>query len=466
MSRIPAGVAVCLFACLGALASRPAWTQDLPKSLTLAEAIAAGLKSNKDLEVKRLAVTAAREGVKAAQADYFPSLSGSASYTHRFFTPSPLEIPGSGGTTVPYYNSPSNPVSLSMQLSQSIFSFGQIRTSVRQAKEDLRSAQEDLTQAELSFKVQLETAFYQYLLAWESAQINRETLDNKTASLDAARQLLEAGINTEFDVLQARVDVESFRPTLLDAENRVEQARRAVAEALGIGTGAAGAPGGSGPELLGELSPQYVELDVETLLARAEHNSSSMTSIQGNIRSRELQNALNVTSAAPSLSASLGYSATSGVNSATGADVYTDLQKWSAGFNGGLSLQVPISVWFPWSKSRAEARQGAAALQGLEVSLAAQRDSLRSTIQQTLSQLQLNRQKIESGKTNVELSRRLHEAAMTQYSQGIISNLDLRSSETSLNNAQLSYLQAIYDYNATLIELQSTVGVELLPLQQ
>jgi outer membrane protein TolC len=443
MSRTPLGVAACLFACLGLLASRPAWTQEVPEKLSLAEAIDIGLKNNKDLEVKRLAVTAAQEGVKAAQADYFPSLSGSAGYT-----------------------SPSNPLTLSVQLSQPIFSFGQIRNSVRLARESLRSAQEELAQAELSFKVQLETAFYQYLLARESARINQETLDNKTASLEAARRLLEAGINTEFDVLQARVDVESFRPSLLEAENLVEQGRRAVADALGIGAGAGGAQGDGGPELVGELSPQYVELDPETLLARAEAHASTLTAIQGNIRSRKLENALNLSSAAPSLSASLGYSATSGVNSATGADLYTDPAKWSAGFNGGLSLQVPISVWFPWSKSRATARQGDAQLQGLEVSLAAQRDALRSTVRQNLSQLELDRQKIESGKVNVELSRRLHEAAVTQYSQGVISNLDLRSSETSLNNAQLSYLQAIYDYNATLIDLQRTVGVELLPLRQ
>jgi outer membrane protein len=443
---------LALLLCVGGSSVLPAEAL----KLTLADAIALALKNDVTLQVKALAVTAAQEGVRAAQAAYFPSVSAGANWTHQFTrTVNEVVI---GGNTVERYTAPSNPLAVSASVSQPVFSFGQLRNAVRVAEASARSAELSLEEQRLSLKIQIENAFYQYLLAKESARINRETLDNYQASLDVARKLNQAGLNTSFDVLQAQVTLESFRPTVIDAENQVTIALATVADLLGLKATEA-----AQVELVGSLEPQKLELDLSELTQQGLQNSYQVRSLRANVQLARAQDALNRSALGPSLSGFLSYSANSGAT-ITGQDLYSP-KDWQSNFNGGLRLQLPVSSWFPWSSTVATIRQGAANLKGSELTLSSTEDSLQTTIQQALLQLEVDRQKIGSSRTNVELTRQLYDAATKQYAQGLISNLNLKDSQTSLNNAQLAYLQAIYNYQSTLINLQDTVGIELLSVE-
>ena len=97
--------------------------------LTLEEAIALGIKNSTTLKAKAVSVYSAKAGVKSAKSAYFPSVSATTTYTHLFDQPktpdmeidlggpAPVSIPGS-------YAVASDPISLSFDVQQSIFTFG------------------------------------------------------------------------------------------------------------------------------------------------------------------------------------------------------------------------------------------------------------------------------------------------------------------------------------------------------
>ena len=83
---------------------------------TLEEAVAYGLANSTSIRARELAVGAAQLDLAAARAGYYPSLSAGLSYTHLFEVPSsPLG-----------YATGADPIGLSLDVGQTIYSFGKI----------------------------------------------------------------------------------------------------------------------------------------------------------------------------------------------------------------------------------------------------------------------------------------------------------------------------------------------------
>ncbi len=444
---------VSLALCMGLAITLSAHAQ----KLTLADAVSMGLQNNLSIQEQTLAVAAATEGVAAARSGYFPSVSANTGVNYRFRkNTSTLVLTDSGPSEV--YTSPTLPLSASVTIDQPVFTSGQVRDSVRLAEETLRNAGLTLSESKLSLTVQIENAFYDHLLAVESADINDQTLQDQLSALDVAQKLNQSGLNAATDVLQAQANVESFRLTVLDSDNQVTITLQTLANLLGIKPEDA-----AKLEFEGTLEPTYVDLNADDLIQRAIGNSNSVAVVQSSIRSAEIQHALTKGSAGPKISASFTMSATSGVDPGTGANKYFGPDSWSGNLSGGLSIQLPVSSWLPWGERDATLKQEQDNLKGLKLKLQAAENDLQVSIRQVLANLEVARQKIKSGKLNVDLNSQLYEIATQQHSQGLLSSVDLGTSQMSYNNAQIAYRQSIYDYMSALINLQDTIGVQLLP---
>ncbi len=416
---------------------------------SLEEAIAYGLANSTAIRSKQLAVAAAQADLAAAKSAYYPSLSAGASWTHLFDNTRETS-PGSG-TEV--YISGSDPVGVSLELGQSVYAFGKIKGGVKLAEEAVAQAALDLAEENRKTIVLIKNAFYGYLLALEVAAINKETLVSKEEALDVARQRYDAGLVADFEVLQAESDLESFKATVISADNGVRIALLNVKNVLGI------EEEDFEFELIGELELIPVEIDREALIQTALTGKYNLQSFRKVVDISEAQEALNRSLRLPTLAAWANYSVQSGFDPASGNTEYFNVDYWEGNLTMGLNLSVPISGFFPWSEENATIKKTQLQLEDLRIQSGALESSVRIAVESSVLKIAEERAKISSGRKSVDLAQRLYEAAVDQYESGYISSVELKDAQLGLNASRLAYAQAIYNYNRNILDLMDVVGV-------
>jgi len=161
----------------------------------------------------------------------------------------------------------------------------------------------------------------------------------------------------------------------------------------------------------------------------------------------------------PAIAAFFSYSAQSGVDPATGDNKYWGKDSWDGTLAGGLSIQLPVSAWFPWSGERAKRIKSGIEVDDLKLNLSSLQSAVRLNIENSLLKIEEEKLKIASGNKSLELAGRLYDSAVEQYARGLISSLALKDAQLGSNSAQLGYLQMIFNYKMAFIDLKEAVGV-------
>jgi len=437
MRRIGA-VVVLLFTMFGAAGAET-------YRFTLEEAIGYGLANSTAIRSKQLAVAAAQADLAAARAGYYPSVSAGASWTHLFEQPR-------FGTS---YQSGSDPIGASLEVGQSVYTFGKIKNGIKLAEEAVAQAALDLAEENRKIVVLIKNAFYGYLLALEVQAINRETLVSKEEALDVAQQRYNAGLVPDFEVLQAESDLESFKATVISSDNGVAVALLNVRNVLGIDIEEEDFEF----ELAGELEQIPLQIDQEALIQKALSGKYDLQSFRKLLDIAEAQNELNRSLRLPTLVGWANYSLQSGFDASSGKNEYFDLDAWDGNLTMGLNLSVPISGFFPWSEESAGLKKAQIQAEDQRLQYGALESSIRVAVESSILKIAEERAKIASGNKSVDLAQRLYEAAVEQYESGYISSVELKDAQLGLNAAKLAYAQAIYNYNRNVLDLMDVVGV-------
>ena len=415
--------------------------------LTLEEAIGLGLQNSSTLKSKKLAVFSAQAGVLSAKSSYYPGVSVSTSYTHIF-----KELKYEPDS---YYAS-SDPISISADVSQTIYTFGKIKNAVRISEENVKVAEMDFEEEMRDLIVGIKRGFYGYILAGEVLRVQEETLTYKEEALEVAQKRYDAGLSPDYEVLSAESDVENFKPEIISARNQVEFALLAVKNLMGIeeeGTD-------FDIELIGTLEPEYYSFQKETLMKKALTYKYDVSRYKSNITLMEMQKNITDSQNKPTIAGFANYTLNSGYDSSTGSARYWGKDSWDGILSIGVSVQMPLSALFPWSRENVDSKKGELDIEQLKAGLNAVESGIRLNIENILLRLEEEKAKIASGSKGVELAQRLYKSSKDRYASGLISSMEFKDSQIALNNAQLGYLTSIYNYQMALFDLMEAAGVD------
>ena len=423
--------------------------------LTMEEAIGLGLKNSTTLKSKAVSVYSAQAGVKSAQAAYYPYVSTSLSYTHLFEPPMSSET-SYGPITIPAsYLAASDPISLSIDVTQSVFTWGKINNAVKLAQESAGLAELDLDEEKRKLVIEIKKAFYGYILAKEVLAVQEETLAHKKEALDVTKKRFTAGLSPEFEVLSAESDVENFKPTVITARNQLRFTLLAVMDLLGIE-----GDGDFDIELVGSLDPVYHELEKKDLIDSAMSNKYEIRQFERNVALQRTQQEITRAANKPVVGAFANYTLTSGFDTSTGANRYWGEDSWDGNLTVGISVTMPLSALFPWSKENADIKKGELDIENLDLQLSTVRSGIRLNIENIVLKIEEEWSKIGSGEKGIELAQKLYDSALQRYRNGLISSMELKDAQIGLNNAKLGYLQAVYGHKIALFDLMNAVGVD------
>jgi outer membrane protein, multidrug efflux system len=211
------------------VADVPWW--ELYKDPALAELIRTALAQNLDLQLAAARVEEARALAGVAQAEFFPTVTGTlgTSPTPRSKTP----VPGPGGTLAWMNTGPGATYTGGAQLSWEIDFFGRVRRANQAARADLFASEAGRSAAVSSLVAQVAETYFTLVVLDEERAITLRTIESNQASLDLVRAQMRGGIASSTEEQQALGQLASVRADLPVIERRIALAENQLSVLLG-----------------------------------------------------------------------------------------------------------------------------------------------------------------------------------------------------------------------------------------
>src|SRR5438876_3569525 len=295
----------------------------------------------------------------------------------------------------------------------------------------------------------VKTQFYQIVVNRELIQVQEQSVHLLESQLKDQQNRFEAGTVPRFNVLQAEVALYNQLPLLITAQNNYRISKITLAKTLGLDFQPR--RGESPPlEVIGEMP--YIPRSIA--LAEAIELGKERRPFLKQARANVLNQLQQVRAAAgqwlPTITATGGGE---WVSSPTNSSWHDISKGWLAEVQGSLPI---------WDSGEIAGQvvQQRALLSEAKITYGDDVRQVELEIQQAYSNLQQNRELIQSQEKNVELAEEALRLAKARLDAGAGVQLDVLNATVQLLTAQSTRLQALFGYNSSLAEFDRATGAQ------
>ncbi len=390
-------------------------------SLDLEGAINYALENNLSIKNAGLDIDEATEKVKETLAAGFPQLNASVDYSN--FLGAEAEIrfnPEAPATTIPF-----KPTSnLQLSVGQLIFSGSyiigvQITNLYRQMMETgYRKSEQDI-------KEQVSKTYYLVLISEKNREISDKNLKNIRDIYEKTKPMANVGIVEKTDVDQLYVQVSLVENLLISAHAQVELSYNMLRLQLGAGAE-------KEIELTESLEEIMDKINFETLLFE-------QLNINNNVDYQLLKSQQRITEKQVTLEKMSFLPAITGYYNYTEKILKPDFDIAPKNVIG-LNMNIPL---FSSGMRRAKLNQAKINLLSFRNNMELLEEQLLINEKQLKYNLKIALEQYENQKENAEVSKRVYENMQLKYQQGIVSSLDLTTSNNNYITAEANYIRAL-----------------------
>ena len=319
--------------------------------------------------------------------------------------------------------------------------------NMKLTKEDILLAKEKARGSRLDLINQVKKAYYGALLSSDSYDVMKKNYDLAKENYDVVEQKFNVGKVSEYDKISAEVQVRSMNSAVVSAESGKTLALLQLKVLMGIDPNIDINIAENLKEYEGQLSLSGANYDEAEL-----ENNSAIRQIDQNTsllqRTRKILN----TNFMPTVAMSL-----SGQYQSMSNDNWNVFQyKYSPSLSLAFSVSVPIFHASNFTKLKSNK----IALSQLsdtrlntyrQLNMAA--ESYKQNMASNIAQIESNAEAVKQADKAVTISSKRYEVG-----RGTI--LELNQSETALTQAELTYMQSIYNYLVNKADLDYTLGRE------
>jgi outer membrane protein TolC len=295
----------------------------------------------------------------------------------------------------------------------------------------------------------VKTQFYQIVVNGELVKVNEESVHLLESQLKDQQNRFEAGTVPRFNVLQAEVALGNQLPLLITAQNNLRISKITLAKTLGLDFQPRR---GENPPL--EVVGEMPYLPRTIALADAIEMGKERRPFLKQARANVLNQLQQVRAAAgqwlPTVTATGGGE---WVSSPTNSSWHDISKGWLAEVQGSLPI---------WDSGEIAGQviQQRALLSEAKITYDDDARQVELEIQQAYSNLQQNRELIQSQEKNVELAEEALRLAKARLDAGAGVQLDVLNAQVQLLTAQSTRLQALFGYNSSLAEFDRATGAQ------
>jgi outer membrane protein TolC len=404
-------------------------------SLTVEQAVRLALENHPLVAQAEYGVAATDARIAVSRSPWYPDISFLGLYT--LLEPVPKIDMAQLGSFQLY---PENNYDFHLGLRQTLYDFGRISTSVRVAESARRSAEDyaDVVKSNLAY--QTIAVFDAMLILHQTLYVLDEQIDALEQHLEISTKKIEAGTATNFDSLTTAVRIAVARNERIDAARALEAQEIAFRQLTGL-------PPDRSINPKGAISAHSVALSADSVLAVAKRQRPEL------VLSKDAENGAAIQAQLASLGdkPSLAFNMTSGFKNG----YVPDLNKLKANIAAGVQLQFPI---FDGHRTRYREKEADANVRSAKAHTADIERQVMSEVEQAMAGVKSSRDKIENSAMQVRQAEAALSMAKAQYEAGTATNMDLLDVQTSLSQAKLIRLRAIYDYMVSLNALDRATG--------
>lgn len=415
-----------------------------PRRISLEEAIAQAIKTNKDVAVASLAVNKAEAQIEEAIGNALPTLNLAATYTRNlqlpvFFIPD-FSNPTSGKVS-PVTIGLDNQYSFGLQAQQILFNSA-VFTGIGASRIYRVAAQERLNSVIATVVTDTKKRYYGAMLAREFVTIMRASLKNGEENLANIQLLLKEGLVAEFDAIRADVGVENIRPMVTQAEAGYATAVSALSLQLGLDIADTLEPAGTFPTDLAALD------DEDAAIARAMKENYD-------IKALEVQEA--VTKEFIAINQADYYPTLAAFGSFQNQGQSNTFDNWVSASSTAVGLSLSMNL-FNGLRSKAKVQQSQVDFESVRTQVAQAREGVKLQVRATRNMLLSARQRVLAQQRTVEQAERGYAIAQIRYREGTGSLLEMNDADLALAQARTNKIQALHDYHAAVADLDRLTG--------
>lgn len=433
----------------------PSQAAPQPRRVTLAEALRFARENNPAMVQAQQNVRVANMATLQAWGAYLPSISGSGSASQGSST----RIDATTGRPVSATNTQNSSFGLSASLP--LFTGFQ-----RGANRRAAAANADLNQAALvgqDYATALATkqAFFNALATQELVGVAESNLRRSDEQLKLISEKLRLGATTRADSLSASVDHGNAQLQLIQAQANALIAQAILARAVGVEGMIAAVPDTA-------LEVRVPVLDPASLRSEALAGAPAVVQAQAGVAAARASLSASRAPLMPTLS--LGASQTwagaqlpwaaAPLNRVISAGDTSFLRspKYTGTWSVRLSLSYPIFNGF---QREAGIVQADANLVSSQARLRDARLALDANLTQAFTALDAAGSQIDVARTSVAAAQENLRMQRERYRLGASTIVDLLTAETTLNQAEVSLVQARYNYLVARAQIEAYVGHSL-----
>ncbi len=411
--------------------------------ITLEQAIELGRRNNRDFQAARLTLERNQFALQEALAAEFPTAGLALDFTRSESASAKLSNAAITDPTLsPLANR--NPVTTSfngaLQLSYSLYTAGIRPATIRSAEKQVRFQELEVERLAQTLRLNITLAYYNLQQADAQVSISQAAVTNAAQILRDTQLQEQAGLGTRFDVLQTQVSLANASQDLTRALSQQRISRRQIVQLLSLAQPIDVAA-------VKEIVEAGVwELSLEQTIVLAFKNRAELEQqlVQRDIGEQQRRIALGANRPQANLTAS--YNILGVLNDGSGP---------AQGLTLGARLQWNL---FDGGGARARARQAKISIELAENTFASQRNQIRFDVEQAFSNLNANRQNIQTASFALQAAGESLRLARLRFGAGVGTNTDVINQLTELTRAQVNQLQAVLDYNRALANLQRAVS--------
>ncbi len=284
-------------------------------------------------------------------------------------------------------------------------------------------------------------SFYTVILAKQLLEITNASFENAKKNLASVKALEKQGLVSEFDALQAEVQVENIHPIVLQIENTLKMAKESFKLTLGL-------PQNEDIDVLGELTFSDGQVpDVSEAVNQAMGSNYDILTLENK---QKVDNAfVEITRSEywPTLVAFGSYSL-------NGTSNNLKFQNYRSAMIG-ISLNINL---FSGMRTKNKVEQSLIDVEKTEMQINQLRHAIALQVKNQINELERIKSNVEAQERNVRLAEKSYELSTIRYREGTGNQLEIQNADLALRQARTNLLNSYYDFTTARSELETLIG--------
>lgn len=401
--------------------------------MTLDKCLELALGNNPQINAAFHDILASDARIKQVWSNYFPQLSWQTGYTRI----RQLQLSDALGQnlTFNYYTLGQ------ITLQQMLYDFGVTQNQATIKRLDYEAYKTTLSATINDVIYQTKDAYFNLLYAFESRKVAQDTVDKFEMFYNQAKAFYEIGMNPKVDVTIAEVNLSNAKLQLIQADNAVNLAVARLNNIMGV-------PFIDRYNVQERLKYQPIDVTFNQSIEIAREARPELKLAEIKVESAKQTVKLVKKSYFPTLSVEGQYQRGG--------------KSWNSnyGYNFGGYLNFPTINGMLIKNEIKEARY----LYDKELANAKNtQNQIYLEIQNAFLKLQEKKNQMPVAMLNVKQSKENYELSYGRYRVGEASPTELKDAQINYQQAQLSYYNALYQYNSAKAELEKSIGKNISP---